>query len=111
MALVTNIGEGDHLGLSDIETLEKLARVKKTVVDVVDRENGHAVLNAADPLVAGMAEGCRGTVVFFARDPENPRLAAHRARRWQGGASSGTTRSSWPRENVEESLVSLARSR
>ena len=78
VAVVTNIGEGDHLGLSDIETLEKLARVKKTIVNVVDRETGHAVLNAADPLVAEMADGCRGTVLFFAHDPENPRLAAHR---------------------------------
>jgi cyanophycin synthetase len=79
VAVVTNIGEGDHLGLSDIETLEKLARVKKTVVDVVARDEGHAVLNAADPLVSAMAEGCRGHVVFFARDPENPVLKAHRA--------------------------------
>ena len=80
VAVVTNIGEGDHLGLSDIETLEKLARVKKTIVDVVARDKGHAVLNAADPLVAEMAEGCRGKVVFFARDPENAVLAAHRAK-------------------------------
>jgi cyanophycin synthetase len=77
VAVVTNIGEGDHLGLSDIETVEKLARVKKTVVDVVARDDGHAVLNASDPLVAGMAEGCRGKVVFFARNAENPVLKAH----------------------------------
>jgi cyanophycin synthetase len=34
-AVVTNIGEGDHLGLSDVETLEKLAAVKRTIIDVV----------------------------------------------------------------------------
>ncbi len=27
VAVVTNIGEGDHLGISDIETLDKLAMV------------------------------------------------------------------------------------
>jgi cyanophycin synthetase len=35
VAVVTNIGEGDHLGLSDVETLEELAQVKRTVVEVV----------------------------------------------------------------------------
>ena len=35
VAVVTNIGEGDHLGLADIDTLEKLALVKRTIVDVV----------------------------------------------------------------------------
>ena len=36
-------------------------------------------MNAADPLVAEMAPKCPGTVIFFARDPKNPVLAAHRA--------------------------------
>ena len=35
VAVVTNIGEGDHLGLGDIDTLEELARVKRTIVEVV----------------------------------------------------------------------------
>ena len=51
VAVVTNIGEGDHLGLADIETLEKLAKVKRCIVDVVPPE-GHAVLKADDPHVA-----------------------------------------------------------
>jgi cyanophycin synthetase len=79
VAVVTNIGEGDHLGLADIETPEQLARVKCVIVEAVARD-GSAVLNAADPLVAEMAEHCRGDVVFFATDPNNPTLAAHRAR-------------------------------
>ncbi len=33
VAVVTNIGEGDHLGLRGIETLEELADVKRTVVE------------------------------------------------------------------------------
>ena len=35
VAVVTNIGEGDHLGLADIHTLEKLARVKRTIVEAL----------------------------------------------------------------------------
>src|SRR6185437_17143981 len=63
VAVVTNIGEGDHLGLADIHTLEKLALVKRTPVDVVLPE-GTAVLKADDPLVAAMAPHCRGSVLF-----------------------------------------------
>ena len=77
VAVVTNIGEGDHLGLNDIDTLEKLARVKRTIVEAVNPESGTAVLNAADPLTAEMAEYCPGKVVFFARDPENSILVEH----------------------------------
>lgn len=77
VAVVTNLGEGDHLGLNDIQTLEKMALVKRTIVDVVLPE-GAAVLNAADLLVAGMAPHCRGSVVYFARDPRNPVIEAHR---------------------------------
>ena len=65
VAVVTNIGEGDHLGLADIETLEKLAKVKRCIVDVVPPE-GHAVLKADDPHVAPMAQYCLGKVIFFA---------------------------------------------
>jgi cyanophycin synthetase len=79
VAVVTNIGEGDHLGLAEIHTLEKLALVKRTIIDVV-APTGSAVLNAADPLVAAMAPKCPGSVIFFARDSRNPVLSAHLAR-------------------------------
>jgi len=78
VAVVTNIGEGDHLGLSDIDTVEKLARVKRTIVDVVAKE-GAAVLKADDPLVAEMAAHCPGSVVFFALDPDHPLLVRRRS--------------------------------
>jgi cyanophycin synthetase len=70
VAVVTNIGEGDHLGLSGIETLEKLALVKRTIVDVV-LPTGAAVLKADDPWVAQMAPKCPGSVLFFSRDSEH----------------------------------------
>ncbi len=78
VAVVTNIGEGDHLGIGDIHTLEKLALVKRTPVDVV-LPHGTAVLNAVDPWVAGMAPKCRGSVTFFALDEHAPVIVEHRA--------------------------------
>ena len=77
VAVVTNMGEGDHLGLNDIETVEKLARVKRVPVEAVSPD-GAAVLNATDKLVAEMAKFCPGSVVFFAIDPEHPVIAKHR---------------------------------
>ena len=78
VGIVTNIGEGDHLGLNDIETVEKLARVKRSVIDVV-APWGTGVLKADDPLTAEMAGKCPGSVTFFCRDPEHPVVTAHRA--------------------------------
>ena len=49
VAVVTNIGDGDHLGLSDINTPAELAKVKRCIVEAVSPE-GYAVLNANDPL-------------------------------------------------------------
>lgn len=79
VAVVTNIGMGDHLGLSYINTVEDLAAVKRIVVQNVTPGKGIAVLNAADPFVAGMAAHCPGTVTFFAQDPDNAVIARHRA--------------------------------
>jgi cyanophycin synthetase len=77
VAVVTNIGEGDHLGLQDINTPEALAKVKRCIVEAVS-PTGHAVLNAADPLVVEMAAHCPGGIVFFALDPQNPVIVRHR---------------------------------
>jgi cyanophycin synthetase len=81
VAVVTNIGEGDHLGLNYITTVEDLAVVKRVIVENVS-PTGFAVLNAADPIVASMASRCPGSVIFFAADSANPTLSSHRA---QGG--------------------------
>ncbi len=78
VAVVTNIGTGDHLGLSFIETTEDLAVVKRVIVQNV-APTGTAVLNAADPITAAMADSCPGSVTFFASDPAHPVLVAHRA--------------------------------
>lgn len=78
VTVVTNLGEGDHLELRGVDTLDELARVKRTAVEAVAPE-GAAVLKADDPLVAAMAEHCAGEVIWFARAPEHPRIAAHLA--------------------------------
>jgi cyanophycin synthetase len=77
VAVVTNIGEGDHLGLSNIHTVEQLADVKRTIVDAVS-PYGHAVINADDPLVVAMASKCPGAVVFFSHNADNPYLLERR---------------------------------
>jgi cyanophycin synthetase len=77
VTVVTNIAEGDHLGMAGVETAEQLALVKQTTVRRVSPQ-GAAVLNASDPLVVAMAQHCRGAVVYFARSPGNPVLVAHR---------------------------------
>jgi cyanophycin synthetase len=79
VAVVTNIGEGDHLGLADIDTVEKLARVKRTVVEAL-APTGSAVLNAADPLVVEMAAKSPAPVVYFSTVADDPVVMAHRAR-------------------------------
>jgi len=78
VAVVTNVGEGDHLGMNGIHTAAELARVKAIPVRRVS-ERGAAVLNADDPLVASMASLCRGAVIFFSRNAESPRIVSHRA--------------------------------
>jgi len=77
VAVVTNIGEGDHLGLAYIHTVDDLAVVKRVIVDNV-AANGMAVLNATDPIVVRMAPSCPGGVTFFAADPHHPVLTTHR---------------------------------
>src|SRR5205807_1562383 len=88
------------------ETREELARVKRTVVEAV-APTGAAVLNADDPLVAGMADRCAGKVVYFARDGGNPVVAAHLGR---GGRAVFTRAGSvvFAEGKREEVLASLA---
>jgi cyanophycin synthetase len=68
----------DHLGLEGIETPERLARVKRVVIESVSKE-GYGVLNADDPLVTDMEEYCPGKVIFFGMDAASPVLTLHLA--------------------------------
>ena len=60
-----------------IGTPEQLVNVFRTQVDVV-LPDGVAVLNAGDPLVAGLASLCDGEVIFFGIDPDLPALVEQR---------------------------------
>ncbi len=78
VAVVTNVGSGDHLGLNYITTLEDL-RVLKRVIVLNVAPNGMAVLNAADPEVVKMARHCPGQVTYFGPSEHHPVIATHRA--------------------------------
>ncbi|CAH0348397.1 cyanophycin synthetase [Aquabacterium sp. CECT 9606] len=78
VAVVTNIGSGDHLGLNYITTVEDLAVLKRVIVQNVARD-GYAVLNAADPNVSAMASKAVSEIIFFAQDHHHPIMATHRA--------------------------------
>jgi cyanophycin synthetase len=80
VGVVLNVS-ADHLGLRGINTLEQLADVKSVVAAVVKRE-GHAVLNADDPLVLAMRDRSPGDVVLLSTlgETENAVVADHLAR-------------------------------
>jgi cyanophycin synthetase len=78
IAVVTNIGEGDHLGQADIQTVEQLAKVKRAIVEAMG-PGGYAVLNAEDPLVADMAKYCPGKAAFFAKSGTHPLIVQRRS--------------------------------
>jgi cyanophycin synthetase len=107
VAVVTNIGAGDHLGLRGVDTPQELARVKRTVVEAV-APGGAAVLNADDSLVADMAGFCPGEVIWFTRNCQHPVLAAHQ----QAGGRGAFVRNGvalLARGTAAETLVELQR--
>ncbi len=79
VAVVTNVGTGDHLGLNYITTLQDLVVLKRVIVQNI-ASTGMAVLNAADPAVVAMAKYCIGSVTYFALDRNHPVMATHLAR-------------------------------
>ncbi len=70
IGIITNIQE-DHLGLSDIHTLEDLARVKATVVKSIKKE-GWAILNAEDEQCLKIANELSCNIAYFSMDENNP---------------------------------------
>ncbi|MBI4988147.1 MAG: cyanophycin synthetase [Rhodocyclales bacterium] len=79
VGIVTDAEGFETLGEFDIHNAEQLYHVLRTQVDIVLPE-GAAVLNAADPLVARMADLCDGDVIFYGLTPDLPVIQAHRAR-------------------------------
>jgi len=63
LAVVTNV-QDDHLGISDIETLDQLAQVKEVLVSAV-KPGGWAILNAANPYTVAMGEKAHCATAWF----------------------------------------------
>jgi cyanophycin synthetase len=78
VGVVLNVS-ADHLGLRGINTIEQLAEVKAVIPSVV-RRNGHAVLNADDPLVYAMRRKTPGDVVLISSQGENKLVEKHLAK-------------------------------
>jgi len=68
----------DHIGIDGVEDLEELSLVKSTVIEAV-KDTGVSVLNADDPIVAGLQDRARGRLIFFSLHPDNEITANHLA--------------------------------
>ncbi len=65
----------DHLGLKGIDTVEQLAEVKRTVVEIA---KDTAVLNADDPLCLEMADHCQAEhICYVTIDNAHPIVKEH----------------------------------
>jgi cyanophycin synthetase len=74
VACVLNV-QSDHLGLRGIDTLDELAEVKRTVVEIA---TDTAVLNADDPRVLRMAAYTRArNVCYVTMNPRHPLVQQH----------------------------------
>src|SRR3954468_19555062 len=91
VGVVLNVS-ADHLGLGGINTVEQLADVKSVVASVVKRE-GHAVLNADDPLVYAMRDRTPGDLVLFSTkcEDESKEMKRHLARNGIGACIENET--------------------
>jgi UDP-N-acetylmuramyl tripeptide synthase len=72
LAIVTNV-QNDHLGISDIETMEALAKVKEVIVQAV-KSGGTAILNADNFYTLQMGLDAKCKVAWFTTDVKNPAL-------------------------------------
>jgi cyanophycin synthetase len=91
VGIVLNV-TADHLGLRGIHTVEQLADVKGVVAAVTKRD-GHAVLNADDPLVYAMRYRTGADIALFSVAPEgeNEQFEEHLAKSGIGARVEGDT--------------------
>ena len=76
VGVVTDMEGHEVLGEFYINDADGMANVMRTQVDVI-LPDGVAVLNAANPAVAELAELCDGKVIFYGADVTLPVIAAH----------------------------------
>ena len=74
IGIVTNVA-ADHLGLSGINTIEQLAKVKGVIPETV-LPSGYAILNADDDLVYEMRKNIDCNLALFSMDENNTRIKA-----------------------------------
>lgn len=76
IAVLTNIQE-DHLGISDIHTLDDLARVKQVLIEAV-KEDGWAVLNADNEYCVAIGKETKHcNVAYFSMSEDNSVVEEH----------------------------------
>jgi cyanophycin synthetase len=75
IGIVTNIQE-DHLGISDINTLDDLTKVKAVIIGSVKR-SGWGVLNADNKYCLKIAANADCQVAYFSMDEKNPVIVEH----------------------------------
>ncbi len=76
VGIVTDLDGAEMLAEFDITESNQMVKVLRTQVDVVLPE-GTAVLNAADPRVAGLAPLCDGGVILYGADAQSTPLGRH----------------------------------
>jgi len=74
LALLTNV-QGDHLGISDIDTIEELNQVKAVVIKAL-KHDGIAILNADNENTISIGEKTENKVAWFSLYPKNPLVLA-----------------------------------
>lgn len=75
IGIVTNIQE-DHLGISDINTLDDLTKVKAVIIGAVKR-TGWGVLNADNKYCMKIAANADCNIAYFSMDEKNPVIIDH----------------------------------
>jgi cyanophycin synthetase len=76
VAVVTNLGSGDHLGKKYVDELVTIAKAVRAPVDIV-LPSGYAVLNADDAGVLEMASHTKGKLLLFSHTPNSPAVLEH----------------------------------
>ncbi|MEI9949759.1 MAG: cyanophycin synthetase [Pseudomonadota bacterium] len=76
VAVVTNLGSGDHLGKKYVDELVTIAKAVRAPVDIV-LPTGYAVLNADDAGVLSMASHTKGKLLLFSQRSNSPAVLEH----------------------------------
>lgn len=75
VAVMTNV-QADHIGLSDINSVEEMAKVKAVLIESVKRD-GYAVLNADNKHCVEVGKHVSCKVAYFSMDEQNPIIVEH----------------------------------